>query len=149
VHLAAITANPSRTWVCQQARNLAWSLADRGRPIRFLIHDRDSKFSRCFDEVFRDEGTEVIRTPIRAPRANAIAERFVGTARRECLAWILIVGHRQLARVLRTYGPTSSTTTATAHTERSNSLRPTAEQSCASLAALSLTALNTATGSAG
>jgi putative transposase len=103
VHLAGITSNPNGTWVCQQARNLVWSLGDADRRVCFLIPDRDSKFSYSFDEVFRNEGTEVIRTPIRAPQANAIAERFVGSVRRECLDWILIFGQRQLERVLRTY----------------------------------------------
>ncbi len=103
VHIAGITPNPSGTWVCQQARNLVWSLGDADRAVRFLICDRDSKFTDAFDAVFRAEGVEIIRTPIRAPRANAIAERFVGTARRECLDWILIFGERQLRRVLDTY----------------------------------------------
>jgi putative transposase len=103
VHLAGVTANPNGAWVAQQARNFAWSPADRGRPIRFLIHDRDSKLGRCFDEVFRNEGTEVIRTPIRAPRANAFAERWVRSVRRECLDWLLIFNRRHLERVLRTY----------------------------------------------
>jgi len=89
--------------VCQQARNLVWSLSDAGRPVRFLIHDRDSKFTDAFDSVFETEGIEIIRTPIWAPRANAIAERFVGTTRRECLDWILVFGQRQLQRVLDTY----------------------------------------------
>jgi putative transposase len=103
VHIAGITANPNGTWVCQQARNLVWSLSDAGRPVRFLIHDRDSKFTDAFDSVFETEGIEIIRTPIWAPRANAIAERFVGTTRRECLDWILVFGQRQLQRVLDTY----------------------------------------------
>ena len=70
---------------------------------RFLIHDRDSKFSGAFDDVFRSEGIEDIRTPIRAPKANAYAERWVGTLRRECLDWLLIVNRRQLEHVLRVY----------------------------------------------
>ena len=86
----------------QQARQLSWSLADRASPPRLLIHDRDSKFSGAFDEVFRSEGIEIIRTPIQAPRAN-VAECFVGTVRRECLDWILISGRRQLKNVLHTY----------------------------------------------
>jgi putative transposase len=103
VHLAGCTANPSGAWVAQQARQLAWSLSERLTPVRFLIHDRDSKFSRAFDEVFRSEGAEIIRTPFRAPRANAFAERWVGTVRRDCLDWILIASRRQLEHVLRVY----------------------------------------------
>src|SRR5439155_22222478 len=103
VHLAGCTENPSGAWVAQQARNLAWSLTERASPLRFLIHDRDSKLTDAFDEVFRSEGISIIRTPVKAPQANAFAERFVGTARRECLDWILIFSRRQLERTLRTY----------------------------------------------
>jgi putative transposase len=103
VHLAGCSETPNGAWVAQQARNLAWSLRERERPLRFLIHDRDRKFTDTFDEVFRSEGIEIIRTPIRAPKANAIAERFVGTVRRECLDWIVILGRRQLERVLRVF----------------------------------------------
>jgi putative transposase len=71
--------------------------------MRFLVHDRDSKFSAAFDEVFRSEGIKVIHTPIRAPQANAYAERFVRTIRAECLDWLLILGRRHLERVLRIY----------------------------------------------
>jgi putative transposase len=83
VHLAGVTSNPDGLWVTQQARNLVarWD----SFPFGFLIGDRDAKYSRTFDEVFRSEGATIIRTPIRAPRANAFAERFVGTLRRECL----------------------------------------------------------------
>ena len=72
-------------------------------PMRFLIHDRDSKFCAAFDEVFRSEGIKAIHTPIRAPRANAYAERFVRTVRGECLDWLLILGRRHLEHVLATY----------------------------------------------
>jgi putative transposase len=87
VHLAGCTTNPTGAWVAQQARNLSFTgLFER---TRFLIHDRDSKFGAAFDEVFRSEG--IIRTPIRAPQANAYAERFVRTVRAECLDWLLII----------------------------------------------------------
>jgi putative transposase len=101
VHLAGCTTNPTGAWVTQQARNLGFTgLFER---MRFLIHDRDSKFAATFDEVFRSEGIKVIHTPIRAPQANADAERFVRTVRAECLDWLLIVGRRHLGRVLRIY----------------------------------------------
>jgi putative transposase len=101
VHLAGCTTNPTGRWVTQQARNLSFSgVFER---MRFLIHDRDSKFTSAFDEVFRTEGIKVIQTPIRAPPANAFAERFVRTVRGECLDWLLILGRRQLERVLRIY----------------------------------------------
>src|ERR671936_995899 len=101
VHLAGCTTNPSGGWVTQQARNLSFTgVFER---IRFLIHDRDSKFTAAFDEVFRSEGINVIHTPIRAPQANAYAERFVRTVRAECLDWLLIIGRRHLEHVLRIY----------------------------------------------
>jgi putative transposase len=103
VHLAGCTANPSGKWAAQQARQFAWSLSERLTPVRFLIHDRDSKFSKVFDEVFRSDGVEIIRTPFRAPKANAFAERWIGTVRRDCLDRILIVNRRQLEQVLRVY----------------------------------------------
>jgi transposase InsO family protein len=101
VHLAGCTTNPTGGWVTQQARNL--SFAGVFERMRFLIHDRDSKFSAAFDEVFRSEGITVIHTPVSAPQANAFAERFVRTVRAECLDWLLIVSPRHLERVLRTY----------------------------------------------
>jgi putative transposase len=103
VHLAGCTPNPDSAWVTQQARQLTWTLAEQATPVRFLIRDRDSKFTRDFDTVFRSEGVEIIRTPIRSPKANAIAERFVRTVRAECLDWLLILNCRHLERVLRVY----------------------------------------------
>jgi putative transposase len=103
VHVAGCTANPDRRWIVQQARQLAWSVTERQTPLHFLIHDRDRKFSRAFDDVFRSEAVEIIRTPFRAPQANAFAERWVGTVRRDCLDWLLIASSRQLERVLRVY----------------------------------------------
>ena len=101
VHLVGVTSNPNGLWVTQQARNLVarWE----SFPFRFLIRDRDAKYLRTFDEVFKSEGATVIRTPIRAPRANAFAERFVGTLRRECLDRTLIFGRRHLGSVARAY----------------------------------------------
>jgi len=103
VHLAGCSAHPDGPWTTQQARQLAWSVSEQVKPIRFLLHDRDSKFGRAFDEVFRSEGVEIIRTPFRAPNANAFAERWVDTVRRDCLDWLLITSRRQLEHVLRVY----------------------------------------------
>src|SRR5919112_3517959 len=103
VHLAGVTANPTGAWVAQQARNLAVTLDEEATAVRFLIHDRDSKFTRALDDIWRAVGTEVIRTPIQAPNANAVAERWVGTVRRECLDHLLITGRRPLLRVLHSY----------------------------------------------
>jgi putative transposase len=101
VHFAGCTTNPTGAWALQQARNLSFTTLLEG--ICFLIHDRDTKFTSSFDEVFRSEGITVIHTPARAPQANAFAERFVRTVRTECLDWLLIVGRRHLEHVLRIY----------------------------------------------
>lgn len=103
VEFVASTTNPDGRWVAQQARNLMMQLGDREPIFRFLLHDRDSKFCFDFDAVFRSEGMRIIRTPVRAPNANAHAERWVGTLRRECLDRILILNRRHLDRVLRHY----------------------------------------------
>jgi transposase InsO family protein len=103
VTIVGVTRNPNSSWVTQQARNLLMELDDRHQRVRFLIHDRDAKFCGPFDELFRSEGVKIIETPVRAPRANAFAERRVRTARSECLDWLLVVGRRHLERVLRAY----------------------------------------------
>jgi len=103
VHLAGVTAHPDSAWVTQQARNLSWDVVDSEACFRFLIRDRDSKYVSSFDEVFRSDGTQVIRTPIRAPLAGAFAERWVRTVRTECLDWMLILGGGHLERVLGVY----------------------------------------------
>jgi putative transposase len=101
VWLAGCTANPTGAWVTQQARNLGLHFSDQG--VRFLIRDRDRKYTGPFDEIFRSEGIRPVKTPVRAPKANAIAERFVRTVRGECLDWLLILNRRHLERVLRVY----------------------------------------------
>ena len=103
VHVAGCTPNPNAPWVIQQARQLSWTLAERAEPMRFLIRDRDQKFPESFDEVFRSEGIEIVRTPFRAPQANGVAERFVRTARRECLDWLLILNQQHLERTLEVF----------------------------------------------
>ncbi len=95
IEYVACTGNPDGGWTAQQARNLMMQLGD-AQPFRLLVHDRDTKFGGAFDEVFRSEGTKVIRTPVRAPNANAYAERWVRTVRVDCLDRILIVGRRHL-----------------------------------------------------
>ena len=92
VHLAGATAYPNAGWVAQQARQFAWSLPDRPVAATALIRDRDAKFTSTFDEVFGTEAITIIKSPIQAPKANAYAERFVGTVRRECLDWLLTTG---------------------------------------------------------
>jgi putative transposase len=102
VHLAGITAHPTGAWITQQARNLLMDLGDHTSQFRFLIRDRDSKFTAAFDAVVAGADIRIIRTPVRAPQANAIAERWIGL-RRECLDQLLITGPRHLAAVLQEY----------------------------------------------
>jgi hypothetical protein len=102
-HLLGVTAHPNNSFVAQAARNLVGDLAETCRPMKFLIRDRDAKFTAGFDEVFSSEAIEVIKAPVRSPRANAHAERFVRTVRTECLDWTLVLGRRHLEAVLREY----------------------------------------------
>ena len=103
MHLAGITAHPTGEWVTQRARNLLMNLEDHTDGLTFLIRDRDAKFTAAFDAVFTAAGVRILKTPIRAPRANAIAERWIASARRECLDRMLITGERHLRLALGEY----------------------------------------------
>ena len=103
VHILGVTAHPTRAWTAQQARNLLMDLGERAAQFRFLIRDRDSKFTAVFDHVFTGNGARIINTPVRSPRANAICERIIGTLRRELFDRLLIVNEHHLRRVLTEY----------------------------------------------
>jgi putative transposase len=103
VHLAGITAHPTGDWATQQARNLLMSLDEHADGFKFLIRDRDAKFTAAFDAALAGAGVRIIMTPVRAPRANAIAERWIASARRECLDRMLITGERHPRLVLSEY----------------------------------------------
>ena len=103
MHFAGTTANPNNFWTTQQARQIICKVEEEQRTFRFLIHDRDTKFTRSFDNVFRSVGIDIIRTPFRAPQANAYAERWIRSVRQECMVHILILNERHLRHVLTEY----------------------------------------------
>ncbi len=103
VHLLGVTACPNGPWITQVAHNFVSDLEDSGRRFRFLIRDRDAKFTASFDTVLASIGIETIRTPVASPRANAFAERFVRTVRQDCLDLLLVVSQRHLEALLAEY----------------------------------------------
>ncbi len=103
VHLLGATPHPTRQWVTQQARNLMMDLGERAGQFRFLIRDRDTKFTGSYDSVFTAQGVRIVRTPARAPHANAFAERWIRSARRECLDHVLVYGERHVLTTLAEY----------------------------------------------
>ena len=103
VHLAGITSNPDSAWVTQQARQFMWKLDEHDDAFSFLIRDHDSKYTPAFDTVFVSSGLHVIPTPLKAPNANAYAERWVRTVREACLDHLLIMNETHLQRVLKGY----------------------------------------------
>ncbi len=102
-HLLGVSAHPTGTWTTQAARNLLMDLADRAATLKFVLRDRDSRFSRAFDAVFAADGIRILTSPPEAPRANAVCERMIGTLHRELLDTVLVVNERHLRPILTTY----------------------------------------------
>lgn len=98
-----VTEKPNQEWVSQQARNLSWEFQEQGSQAKYLPCDNDKKFPFAFERVLAGEGVRVIRTPLQAPKANAYAERWVESARPECLDWLVVGGRHHLERVLDEY----------------------------------------------
>jgi putative transposase len=103
IHLAGVTAHPTAAWTVQQARNTLMDRAERAGGLKFLIRDRDAKYTDAFDAVFTATSVRIIKTPVQAPRVNAICERWISSARHECTDRILIAGRRHLHHALSEY----------------------------------------------
>jgi transposase InsO family protein len=123
-HLIGVAAHPTGAWTTQAARNLLMDLADRASAIKFLLRDRDSRFTTAFDAVFTGDGIRILTSPPRAPRANAICERMIATLRRELLDRILIVNERHLRRILAVYLQHFTPHGHTGHSGNSHQPRP-------------------------
>ena len=102
-HILGVTTHPTGAQTARQARNLLMDLGERAAQFRFLIRDRDSKFTAAFDDVLAGDGVRIIKAPVRSPVANSHAERYAGTLRRECPGHLLVYGERHLRRILAEY----------------------------------------------
>ncbi|MEU1630949.1 integrase core domain-containing protein, partial [Streptomyces sp. NPDC020096] len=103
VHILGVSADATGAWAAQQARELLIALDDRVGQMKFLIRDRDAKFTHVFDAVFASEGIRVLLCPVRSPQANAYIERWIGGCRRELLDRMLIVNENHLRHILAAY----------------------------------------------